>query len=455
MGGAGSKKNAEIALEQDREVRGILERAGEAKRCDLEAWETGIRMAVLGAGAKALGSLLDAIGRGMREEVVWCRCGARMHSRGVKHKELVTILGAVQYRRSMYQCGRCGATRYPGDEQLDVVGRSYSPGLRRMMARAGSSGSFKEGMEDLKVYAGVEVSVKAVERVAESIGRDMQRWSQGEAQLAVEEFQSNSHAPGTRIERLYIATDGTGVPMTREEVAGRRGKQPDGSAKTREVKLGCVFTQTGVDEQGYPVRDPRSTSFVGRIESADEFGQRLFGEAVRRGLDEAGEVVVLGDGAPWITTMVQTHFPNATHIIDLYHAREHVAELSKVLFTTREAQIVEYRDRWWASLDEGEVEQILTEARRHLPRSADRRKKAQSEIGYLDKNRERMRYGQFRARGLFIGSGVVEAGCKSIIAQRLKQSGMRWSVRGANAIISLRCILKSGRLEDYWEARAA
>jgi len=232
-----------------------------------------------------------------------------------------------------------------------------------------------------------------------------------------------------------------------EAAGGDRQGQPRGGG---EVQLGCVFTQTGVDEQGYPIREPQSTSFVGRIESAGEFG-----EAVQRGLDEARDVVVLGDGAPWITTIVQTHFPNATQIVHLYHAREHVAELCKAIFATNEARTVRYRDRWWALLDEGEVEQILTEARHHLPRTSDRRKKARSEVAYLNKHKERMRYGEFRARGLFIGSGVVEAGCKSIIAQRLKQSGMRRSVRGANAIITLRCMLKSRRLEDYWEARAA
>ena len=221
------------------------------------------------------------------------------------------------------------------------------------------------------------------------------------------------------------------------------------------MKLGCVFTQTDTDEKGYPVRDPDSTSFVGKIERAEQFGQRLYGEAVRRGLDNAEEAVVLGDGAVWITGIVETHFPTATQIIDLYHAREHVSELCKVLFISDEAKTRGYRSRWWTLLDDGHVDTILREAQRHLPRSGDRRKKATSEIAYLDRNKERMRYGQFRARGLFVGSGVVEAGCKTIIGQRLKQSGMEWSLRGVNAIISLRCMLKSNRLDDYCKSRAA
>jgi len=436
-------------------VRWILERVAEAKRCDLEAWEGAIRMAVLSAGAKALGALLEGIGCGRRAERVLCRCGARMESRGLKRKELVTTLGPVEYSRSMFQCPECGRTRYAGDEQLDVVGTVYSPGLRRMMARAGSSSTFKEAREDLRVYAGVEVTAKAVERVAERIGEDMQRWCDRAGREVVEQFQNSPGGTDKRMRRLYIATDGTGVPMTRSELDGRRGKQPDGSARTREVKLGCIFTQTTTDEQGRPVREADSTSFVARIESAHLFGERLFAEAVRRGLDKAREVVVLGDGAAWITGIVETHFPDATQIIDLYHAREHVSDLAKVVFASDEAKIVQYRARWWRLLDEGKVETIVRQAKGRLPRNRHRRRKAQSELAYLDRNKERMRYGEFRARGLFIGSGVVEAGCKSVIAHRLKQSGMQWSLRGANSIIALRCILKSHRLEDYWEARAA
>jgi len=324
-----------------------------------------------------------------------------------------------------------------------------------MMARAGSKSTFKEARVDLKVYAGVEVSAKDVERVSETIGEDMAQWSNRQAVRAVEEFAKDSTRVEKTIPHMYVSTDGTGVPMTKREVAGRKGKQPDGSAKTREVKLGCVFTQTTKDENGYPVRDPDSTTFLARIESAEAFGQRLFAEAVRRGLDKAEEIIVLGDGATWIKNIVQTHFPDATQIIDLYHAREHVSDLCKLIFGSDEAKIVHYRTRWWADLDEGNVEKILTEAKRHLPRKRERGKKAKVEIAYLNKNKQRMRYDRFRARGLFVGSGVVEAGCKSIVAQRLKQSGMEWSVRGANAIIALRCTMKSGRLEDYWEDRAA
>ena len=178
--------------------------------------------------------------------------------------------------------------------------------------------------------------------------------------------------------------------MTAREREGRRGKQPDGTARTREVKLGCVFTQTGRDEKGRPRRDPQSTTFIGAIETADAFGWRLYGEARRRGLDRAERVVVLGDGAQWIKGIVDLHFPQAVQIIDLYHAREHVSDLCKLLFE-EERQIHRHRMRWWTDLDEGKIEKIASEARRYNVAQAESRKAIQGEVAYLERNRERMR----------------------------------------------------------------
>jgi Uncharacterised protein family (UPF0236) len=425
---------------------------GEAKHADLESWETALRAAVLSAGAKVLEQVLQGIGSGREPRAIVCGCGTRMESQGVKQKEVLTILGPVTYRRSMFQCPTCQSSRYPGDEELDILETTRSPGLRRMMARAGSRSTFKEGRDDLKIYAGIEVSAKDIERVAEGIGQQMEAWASEERKEVL------GNQPPLRSEKtipiLYISYDGTGVPMTQEELTGRKGKQADGSAKTREAKLGCVFTQTTTDVRGFPIRDPDTTSFVGAIESAEDFGWRIYGEVVRRGLSKAERVVVLADSAQWIKNLAQMHFPEAKLIVDLYHARQHVSDLCKTLFVGNEKKVRQQRMRWWTDLDGGKVEKIIRQAQQHLPQEAEAKKKAGIEIHYLEKNAEYMRYAEFRAQGLFVGSGVVEAGCKSLIGQRLKQSGMEWSVRGANAIISLRCILTSGRFEDYWESRA-
>ncbi len=302
------------------------------------------------------------------------------------------------------------------------------------------------------------MSAKDLERVAEGIGRQVEQWDRGERAALVASAEAAAQpprpGPGAPVPVLYVCYDGTGVPMVPAEVKGRRGKQPDGTAKTREAKLGCVFTQTSTDQRGRPVRDPASTSFVGAIETAEAFGWRLYGEALRRGLRRAQRLAVLGDGARWVWTLAELHFPEAIQIVDVYHAREHIAELCRLLCDQHEDRALRLRTRWWTHLDEGRVEKIVAQARRRLPRSRRRRQPLEQQLAYLETNAERMRYAAFRAHGLFVGSGVVEAGCKTVIAQRLKQSGMEWSMRGANAIIALRSTILSGRFEDFWEARA-
>ena len=379
-----------------------------------------------------------------------------MQSRGLKDKELLTILGPVAWARSMFVCAACGAVRYPGDEELDVVNTTRSPGVRRMMARAGSKDTFKEGRGDLKVYAGIDVSAKDVERVAEGIGESIEVWQSTERAVLMKSAEQEGVLHLKTIPVMYVEYDGTGVPMTKAELVGRRGKQEDGSAKTREAKLGCVFTQTTPDADGFPIRDPNSTTFVGAIETAEKCGERIYAEALRRGLHNAKQVVVLGDGALWVRGIAEHHFPGAIQIVDLYHAREHVTDLCKLLFGANEKQVVHHRIRWWADLDAGRVEKIADEARqKKMPTEAKQLKKVENEIDYLHGNRDRMRYAAFRKRGLFVGSGVIEAGCGSVIGNRLKRSGMEWSERGANAVIALRCLITSGRFEDYWESRAS
>ena len=153
-----------------------------------------------------------------------------------------------------------------------MVETTRSPGLRRMMARSGSRSTFKEGRDDLEIYAGIQVSAKDIERVAEGIGQQMEAWTSQERKEILGDPEPLR--PEKAISILYISYDGTGVPMTQGELTGRKGKQADGSAKTREAKLGCVFTQMTTDVRGFPVRDPDSTSFVGAIESAEDFGWR-------------------------------------------------------------------------------------------------------------------------------------------------------------------------------------
>lgn len=423
-------------------------------RVDLEAVEKALRAAVLEAGAKVLERLLEPVGVGRRDAKVFCpRCGEAMESRGTCGKDVLTVLGWVRFSRSRYVCPRCKAKRFPGDEALGIVNTSRSPGVQRLEARFGAKETFKEVADDLRLAAGIEVSAKDAERVAEEIGCSIEQW--GERERVEYRRADPVQIVGPPPETLYVEFDGTGIPMVAAELAGRKGKQPDGTAKTREVKLGCVFTQSACDNAGRPIRDPVSTTFVGAIENARHFGWRIYGEARRRGMDTAAQVVTISDGAEWAKNLADTHFPYAEHIIDFYHAAEHVGKLAKLLYERNPKFIEVQRERWKTELYEGRVQNIIDQATALLPKPPDAMKDARKEIAYFAKNKDRMKYDQYRARGLFIGSGVIEAGCKHLIGHRLKQSGMEWTLRGANAIIALRCAILSGRFEDFWEQRLA
>ena len=227
----------------------------------------------------------------------------------------------------------------------------------------------------------------------------------------------------------------------------------DSTAKTREVKSGCVFTQTGVDEKGYPIRDEMSTSYAGAIETAEEFSSRIYAESIRRGSNRAEKVCIIGDGAAWIWNIADEQFYGATQIIDLYHAREHYWNVAKTAFDNDKKR-KQWSDKRRKDLDQGKVEEVINAIKKLRVSKEEEKEVLKSEIGYFEKNKDRMRYSEFRKQGLFVGSGVVEAGCRTLIGQRLKLSGMHWTVKGANNIIALRCCFFSNRWEDFWEDRA-
>jgi hypothetical protein len=323
-----------------------------------------------------------------------------------------------------------------------------------MHALVGQEAPFDRGREQMQILAGLEVTTKSVERTAEAIGADIVQREQGETQKARQlDLPVIADAP---IPILYVQMDGTGVPVVKKETVGRPGKMAGQPAHTREVKLGCVFTQTTWDKEGYAIRDLDSTTYTGAIETAEEFGKRIYVEAWKRGWSRARKKVVIGDGAEWIWNLVAEHFPDAIQIVDLYHARQHLWEVARQLYPNDEVQ----QKTWMKApqkrlLDKGKIEKLVSALRSIETAKLQMAEKIRTEADYFERNAERMRYPTFRRQHLFIGSGVIEAGCKTVIASRLKRSGMFWTVRGANAILALRCSHINGRFEDYWEGRRA
>jgi hypothetical protein len=432
-------------------IERVLQDRQRLGQLDLEASEMAIRAAMHQMGGVLLEKLLNSDGGGYRGARLDCSQGHPAEFVGYRGKQILTVLSPVDVQRAYYHCPQCQSGWAPKDQELDVVGSSFSPGVRRMMGRVGAKQPFEQGRADLEELAGVVVKTKQVERVSAKLGAQIEAWCQHERQ-AILSGKVTPLLPAVPI--LYIAIDGTGVPLVPRETEGRRGKNSTGKAKTREAKIGCVFTQTQQDEEGYPIRDEDSTSYVGAIESAEAFGSRIYAEAVRRGLRQALKVVVLGDGGPWIWGIAAQCFPWTTEIVDLYHAREHLANLGKVVYAPTPGAAKQWAASRSAQLDEGDVEAVITSMKRLRPSQNEAREEVRKAIHYFETNKERMRYAQFRRQGLFVGSGVVEAGCKTVIGLRLKQSGMRWTVNHANAIIALRCCQLSRRWEEFWEQRA-
>ena len=209
-------------------------------------------------------------------------------------------------------------------------------------------------------------------------------------------------------------------------------------------------------EEGYAIRDPDSTTYTGAIERAEEFGKRLYLEAWNRGWSRAASKVVIGDGAEWIWNLAQQHFPGAIQIVDLYHARQHLWTVARLLHPNdavrQKAWMKIHQKRW---LDKGKLEPLVAALRSLHSDHPEVAEKLRIEAAYFQTNTQRMRYPKFRKQHLFVGSGVIEAACKTVVGSRLKQSGMFWTVRGANSILALRCSHLNGRFENYWEQRRA
>lgn len=351
--------------------------------------------------------------------------------------EITGLFGAMTIHRNYYWDGQQG--HCPADAALALEG-SYTPALSRMMCRAAVKNSYAEASADLFEYAGVKVCDRQIQRLVQAVAPAVGPWLK------------TVREPGERA-LLYVCGDGTGVPMRKEELAGRKGRQADGSAKTREAKLGCVFLQTEVDKEGHPIRQEDSTSYVGSFEGAAEFGLLLRQEAQRRGSAVATKIIFIGDGAAWIWELARVNFPGAVLILDFYHALQHVHGLVEALWGKESPAGKKGIKRWKGWLLKGQAAELLKQARQALAAALDT-DKAQKEIGYLENNLERMRYGAFRQAGYFIGSGVVEAGCKTVIGQRMKCSGMFWSEAGGQGMLDLRCAFLSNRLDAFCKAHA-
>jgi len=416
--------------------------AGEPTGVAVAQLETLVRTAIFKPATAVVGYLLQAAA----DQVD----GAYQAKPGQVRKERVPIqvqclFGSFELQRDYYYHEGKSQGHYPADASLGLeVG--YTPALAKLLCLEGADETtYLKAERHLEQTGGIRVSARQIQRVVQRVGGAAQQWQERPAEPGQ---CQRSDAP-----IMYLSGDGTGVPMVPKELVGRKGKQSDGKAKTRQVYLGCVFTQHRVDEQGRPVRDWESTTYVSSFKPIDHFGPLLRQEALRRGMGNAGKVVLLIDGAQGLENMGKLNFKDCVQIVDFYHAIEHAGSVLAALLGSKEHPDHKSQlSRWAKRLLKDKVEPLIQETRRKCA-GTPQAPLVEQALHYFISNISRMQYGTFRAAGYFIGSGVVEAGCKTVIGARCKQSGMFWSKSGAENILALRCINSSRRLEDFWKHR--
>ena len=414
-----------------------------------EALERGARDRALRLAARELEQRLNRDHSDHAGATLRCACGRAARYAGRHAKGFQTVLGLVSLERAYYHCAACGQGFCPRDRALGLSASMLSPGVTRMVGQVAARVSFAEGSELLTELAGLAVEAKHVERAAEALGRE----------IAADERRVVVPAAGPSAPTLYLGIDGTAIPMRAAELEGRAGKQPDGSAKTREAKLCAVWSAEARDPEGQPVRDPGSVTYSGAIESAatrdtdlepSEFAARVVRETTRRGFEQGPRRVVMGDGAVWIWNLANEQFPGAIQIVDRCHAKQKLNAVATAIY----GPTSELGEAWAQArkdeLDAGDVDALVAALGVHAARNDEARQCRD----YVERNRDRLNYPAFEAQGLCTTTAVVEAGCKVTVGTRLKRAGMHWTVRGANAILALRCTVLSGRFDDFWHRRA-
>lgn len=365
--------------------------------------------------------------------------GARPGERriGSQVRSAHTLFGDIPLVRNYYHRPDDAGGRFPLDEALGLID-GYTPGVAALIGRCAAEHPFQHAEASFRAYTGLTVAGRQFPRLAAHIGP------------LAERFLRSNLPSGEKIPpRVYVATDGTGAPLRHAELKGRKGRQPDGSAQTHEIKVGALFTQHPVAGEK-PWRDLDSNTYVATTQRAEPFGAMMRTEFCRR-FAGATDVAFLGDGAAWNWELQRIFFPMALGIVDFYHAAEHVTKVVDLIEDHHTRAGHKRRKRWVKLLLRGRLDMFLAEARQAFPKNQT--EAGEKALDYFEKNRQRMRYRYFREHGYFIGSGVVEAACKTIVAQRFKGSGMHWSEQGLSHILAIRTALLSNRYDQFWCSR--
>ena len=377
-------------------------------------------------------------------------CGGRTRLPRVEKARVETVLGNVRVEMARRTCRECGRSGRPRARRLDIEG-SMTPSARRLASLAGSQCGYAQADELLRELSGLNFGAKRIERATRAVGDDLETW-RAEAACGGVSLAREASKPGRK---LCCAVDGTGVPALPRETAGRSGKD-GGRAGTREAKVGALWVSEP-DPEGRPrMVEGTAVPFAG-IESAAEtpggespFERRLLRELAAAGCAPGDVEVCVGDGAEWIRRVFDDWFPDAEKVVDHYHAAEYLWMAARARHGDGDLAKA-WAKKLCALLKAGRLDEVLDDLRE---RGGDDEECAKA-VAHLSARRDRMRYDECLADGVPIGSGVIEAGCENVVGQRMKRTGMRWSVAGANPVLWLRRARLGGWLDDYWNDRVA
>lgn len=288
----------------------------------------------------------------------------------------------------------------------------------------------------------IEISETALKSISNRVGtklyNDMDKKSRKPEQI---------HYTGSSIDLMYIQTDGAMAPIA-----------STGGIEYKENKLGVIFTnenivkkKTGNDQDRVEIKNKRFVSSIG--EGVDKFKRMLYAHAKENGLYNSDKVILLGDGASWISKLKEDYFPKAIQILDWYHAVDHLWTTAHALFgENNNEKCRNWIDPLKELLWNGQVDAVI----KKIIKMANDYKKNQDPLwqlhGYFVSNKGNMKYDEYREAGYYIGSGVIESANKYIVANRLKQAGMRWEVCNANAMIWLRSKCFEDNWDDFWDS---
>lgn len=380
-----------------------------------DALEAMVHQWAAGAGRQVLQALCQEAVRRREQGVAPQCCGASMDYHSRRWRTVKTLLGDVRLRRRYYRCLRCGRSLFPADGWLGWRG-DFSHRVQEAVAWECSLLPYRQARGSLAKLAGIELSVDAAERL-------VRRW--GEEEL--------SPAPyAERVDKdLVIEIDGTKTHLE------------DG---WREVKVAACFSWDRADSDA----EPQAVTYSADWESAEQFRETLWQEALARGVTTARSVAVIGDGAPWIWEMVGHIFPRAVQILDWYHLSEHLWSAAKLVHGEGSPETTVLVDRWKAEMREGRSEGVEEELRELVAAGKDDAEDTLRKCAdYLQTHQHRLRYHLFRQHGWPVGSGVVEGACKHLIGLRFKRQSTRWTKQGARAVLHLRL----DRLNRRWQQR--